>query len=255
MKNEAPYYITKLNDVYRSKKAKNPAYSLRAFARDLGIHSSSLSAILKNKRPLPAAALNCLTNNFNLSRAENDRVKKSAQTEVARTTIAGSVYARVLRSWEHFAILSLMDSIDFKSDQKWIGMRLGITPKRARECLAHLEACGLIRRDASNSFVKTEFNTNTSEDVPSSALVAGHLAEIDIARRQIKRISADLRDYSSVSLCIAPQMLPKAKRMIREFRKMLIQELEATPGSEVYMACIQMFPVSTLKHKAKREIK
>ena len=47
------FYINKIKEDLSHKQRLNPHYSLRAYARDLGIHSSTLSQILKGKRPLP----------------------------------------------------------------------------------------------------------------------------------------------------------------------------------------------------------
>jgi transcriptional regulator with XRE-family HTH domain len=48
MKSAAEYLICTFND----RKDKNPRYSLRAFARSLGVSSGQLSEILSGKRPL-----------------------------------------------------------------------------------------------------------------------------------------------------------------------------------------------------------
>ena len=45
-------YRTTLLDELTRRKNKNPSYSLRAYARDLGISSTSLSDVLSAKRNL-----------------------------------------------------------------------------------------------------------------------------------------------------------------------------------------------------------
>ena len=47
------YYINKLKQKLTEAQEKNPHYSLRAYARDLGIHPASLSLIIKSKRAFP----------------------------------------------------------------------------------------------------------------------------------------------------------------------------------------------------------
>jgi plasmid maintenance system antidote protein VapI len=48
LKTAADYLIS----IFRERKDKNPRYSLRAFARSLGVSSGQLSEILSGKRPL-----------------------------------------------------------------------------------------------------------------------------------------------------------------------------------------------------------
>ncbi len=92
-----PFYVEKLQAFLKEKKKKNPSYSTRAFAQHLGIDSGTLSALLQGKRALPAKAR-----------------EKAAADEIA-----------ILTEWEHFAILSLMTTQDFRDDAQWISKRLG----------------------------------------------------------------------------------------------------------------------------------
>src|SRR5690606_34182834 len=45
-----PAYALELADELIRRQSKNPKYSLRAFARDLGVHASDLSKVLTGKR-------------------------------------------------------------------------------------------------------------------------------------------------------------------------------------------------------------
>jgi transcriptional regulator with XRE-family HTH domain len=52
MKNYQAIYIECLNSAWAKRQQRNPAYSLRAFARDLEISPTGISLILNKKRPL-----------------------------------------------------------------------------------------------------------------------------------------------------------------------------------------------------------
>ncbi|MEE6249990.1 MAG: hypothetical protein VX583_06285, partial [Bdellovibrionota bacterium] len=58
MENTKAHYIHILMEKLSSRQSRNPSYSLRAFANDIGIHPSSLSQILKGNRGLPQSKLN-----------------------------------------------------------------------------------------------------------------------------------------------------------------------------------------------------
>lgn len=45
-------YLEMIERTLKTKKERNPYYSQRAFARDLGINQSDLSQILKLKKPM-----------------------------------------------------------------------------------------------------------------------------------------------------------------------------------------------------------
>lgn len=51
--NAEPYFLNCLRENLDKKQRQNPHYSLRAFARDIDVHPSTLSAVIKGKRALP----------------------------------------------------------------------------------------------------------------------------------------------------------------------------------------------------------
>jgi hypothetical protein len=53
METQIPYYIQKLKEDFSQKQRRSPRYSLRAYARDMGVHAATLSMIFKCKRALP----------------------------------------------------------------------------------------------------------------------------------------------------------------------------------------------------------
>ena len=49
---KAPFHVHLIRLELEQRKIKNPRYSLRAFSRSLGINPGTLSAILRQKRPV-----------------------------------------------------------------------------------------------------------------------------------------------------------------------------------------------------------
>src|SRR5688500_13060669 len=54
METSQAYYLSKMREGLSLKQRNNPHYSLRAYARDIGIHPATLSQIINGKRALPA---------------------------------------------------------------------------------------------------------------------------------------------------------------------------------------------------------
>ncbi|MGE0174695.1 MAG: helix-turn-helix domain-containing protein [Oligoflexales bacterium] len=59
-----------LLQIYNQRRSVNRRYSLRAFARDLGLSRSTVSDLVRGKRPLSVAALEKIENKNRLSVAE-----------------------------------------------------------------------------------------------------------------------------------------------------------------------------------------
>jgi transcriptional regulator with XRE-family HTH domain len=88
-----------------ARRARNPRYSLRAFARTLGIEHSSLSQILRARRRLTARTIRLLGRRLGLSSAE---------------------IAECCAYENEEAIVKLIARRPFRADTRWIASRLGI---------------------------------------------------------------------------------------------------------------------------------
>lgn len=92
------YYINKLKQKLTEAQEKNPHYSLRAYARDLGIHPASLSLIIKSKRAFPLNSLDRVADALGLSETEKNlflesvaKVKFSQKKEISTTMLKVSL--------------------------------------------------------------------------------------------------------------------------------------------------------------------
>jgi hypothetical protein len=88
------YYINTLKQKLVEAQAKNPHYSLRAYARDLGIHPATLSLIIKSKRAFPLNSFDRVATALGLNETERNlflesvaKVKFSIKKEVVSTLI------------------------------------------------------------------------------------------------------------------------------------------------------------------------
>jgi transcriptional regulator with XRE-family HTH domain len=87
------------------RRGRNPRYSLRAFARALGTHHSTLSQILQRRRRLTTRAINQLGTRLGLSE---------------------EVMAEARREERCAAILRLTRDPRFRADSRWIATMAGI---------------------------------------------------------------------------------------------------------------------------------
>lgn len=76
---ETKFYVEKLAEHLSKKQKLNSRYSLRAFARDLSMDSSTLSQILRGKRALPLSATNRVAALLNLTQEEHTKIMQSLE--------------------------------------------------------------------------------------------------------------------------------------------------------------------------------
>ncbi|HYV47572.1 MAG TPA: VOC family protein [Myxococcaceae bacterium] len=125
--------------------AKNERYSLRAFARALGIDHSTLSQIIRGRRSASPAAIRRLGPKLGLS-AERIEVLASQERSRASDPEERALLdaSRVLTERHHLAILELARLGDFRPDSRWLGRVLGLSTDTVNVAIARLARLHLI---------------------------------------------------------------------------------------------------------------
>jgi uncharacterized protein (TIGR02147 family) len=248
---------TKLLKEFKHRSEKNRRYSLRAFARDLGLPASHLSEFLSNKRTLSAAQIERIVyrlgydyreaNEF-ISTLENQRTKKRS-FEKAFVPLNQDAFS-LIADWQNYAILNLMRTKNFKSDTAWIADRLGLQLDVAEKAIQRLERLQLIEK-REGGLVRVAKNLTTSQDIPSEALRESHRQDFQNALKSLIETPSDQRDITSITMAIDPDKIPLAKKMIRAFRRKLSETLESGSQTEVYNLNIQLVPISRKSSKVR----
>lgn len=248
------YYIAKIKEDLSLKQRNNPQYSLRSYARFLGLHSSTLSQIIKGKRPLPLKDLNNVISKLGLDPKEKTLFVESlhrTKTKIDDITISevderyflDESYHRIISEWEHYVTLDLFDLDNFSMSVEEVSRRLGITMTRADVVINNLITCGLLVHK-NGELVKAHSNIRTTEDITSQALKEAHIENLELAKQKLEEIEVELRDFSAVTMAMDLKKLPEAKTIIREFRKKMAALLRDGDMTEVYQLAIQFYPMT-----------
>lgn len=231
---------------------RNPAYSLRAFARSLGMDSSTVSAILKGKRPVTVKTARRILDGLHIT-DPGEAQALLLETVAGSSGGADSGYteldldvAEAISSWEHFAILALMELKDFSGQERAIAERLNIPLGIVLECLGRLSKLGLVANRHAR-WALTGKNMATPTGAHSAALREGHKQAIFRALRSLDQDSVGVRDVSGITMAISRERLGEARKMIQEFRRRLSSYLEGGRRNSVYRLNIQLFPLTQEK--------
>lgn len=237
---------------YLARREKNPAYSLRAFSNFLEIPSGRVSQLLSEKRPFTRKLGEKIA-----SRLNYDPEKKQKFLDGIESVRRGMpVKASELRPVDldlfqsiadpiHFAILSLMETRDFREAE--ISSRLGISPVEAREAVGRLLRVGLLKREKGKLELSQAPGLSTPNDIASPALRESHKRIFAHSVACLEEVAVELRDITSITMAIDPARLPEAKTRLREMRRSLMEFLEGGKKEEVYRLNVQLVPVSKRK--------
>ncbi|MCM2276927.1 MAG: TIGR02147 family protein [Oligoflexia bacterium] len=251
-----------LNGKYEEARAKNPAFSLRAFSRRLEVSPSTLTRVLSGQRRVsrPLAERLCrklcldpqerseLMGSFPSRRPARRAHANGGKDDVSLLQLTADQF-RIISEWHHFAILSLMRTRDFKSVPGWIANRLGISVREAEAALERLERLEMIRRGSNGKWVRTRSRFRTTDDVLDLSLQKAHRQDLELAAEALATVPVELRDFSSITMPAHPRLLPRAKELIRKCQNDLSALLESEPGTEVYQLYVQLFPLTKVQLK------
>lgn len=131
-------------------------YSLRAFARNLGVNHSTLSQFMRGKRPLTRRTIEQLGARLKLSAGEIARFTSSLQRPaepdgtIREASLLAHDTACAIAQWEHHAILELLKLPEFRPDSRWIARVLDLTVDEVNmslQRLLRLEMLEMVSRD------------------------------------------------------------------------------------------------------------
>lgn len=242
--------ISHLQKSFAEKCRKNPQYSLRAFAKSLEIDSSTLSAILRHKRPLTAKMAQKLISKMDIASPEQAQLLLLSALGGDYSFAEGPAYetleqssAEIIASWEHFAILACLELKNFKADVRSISKRLNISFAVVRDCLTRLEKQGFIQQK-NELWSLSKKNVASPSNVPSGALREAHRQTLQKALESLDKDAIEVRDFSGMTMAIDRDKIDEARKLIQNFRRRLSHFLEAGKATSVYRLNIQLFPLS-----------
>ncbi len=245
------WLLTQLNQ----RRQKTPSYSLRSFSKKIGISPASLSQLISGKRPLSKKMAEQVASRLCLSPAETHRLVQSAILEkfqsLSNPEATSSVPCRkdsqiemdifrTISDWYHYAILSLVQLPEAKSDPSWFSTRLGITLLEARQAIQRLERLGFIVKEG-RKLRRSTPSLSTPDGVTDSAIRKYHFQMLNKAEEALERDPVSERDFGAITLAIDPSRIPEARKLISKFRKQMATVLAGGEKKRVYTFSTQLF--------------
>jgi uncharacterized protein (TIGR02147 family) len=241
-----------LREEFARAKAKNPSYSVRAFAKRLQVSSATISQLLNGKRKASSRLARKVADRLTLGPKDQsalmslfDEKKKVGDVADRREPLELEAdQFQLIADWHHFAILSLLETENCKSDSAWIARRLGLPQRIVQSGIERLLRLELIVLEG-GSYRIVNSSCNTSDDIPNAAIRKHLLEYLQLAARSLESEPIDRRDLTSLCMAIDKSKLPEAKKLIRDFRARLCLFLESGKKTSVYNLSISLFPLTT----------
>jgi uncharacterized protein (TIGR02147 family) len=246
-----------LRERLRSAMRRNRRFSLRSFAKQLGIDHSTLSQVLRGRRRLSVRALEVVGERLGLGdeaiRVYAQSVRRKPATsrppkELRRFHLDLDTF-QFLSVWYHSAILELVEVQGFKTDSRWIANTLGIGVKDVNIALQRLLRLGLLEMSGRDHWIDKSGDAEFHSSALTEAACNRMNQEIhELAIDAIERIPSRYRIHRQMVVACGSKKLPRLKMLAEEF----ISEVrslasESDAKDDVYQIEVSFFPVTKLK--------
>lgn len=255
-----------LQDEFDRRRDRNASYSLRSFARDVGLSPGSVSKILSGQQGLSLLAAKKVAKALDLSQIETklfcvavesqharsklgrERAQKELLTEGVRSADLSIDYFKTIADWYYPAILELPEVKGFQSNPVWIAERLGISETVAKDAIQRLLKLELLEESKSGKLKKSSGYLKTPSDIPSRSFRNHHAQLLKKAEEALETQTVTQRDFSAVTFSMNTEDMHWAKTELKKFRAELTHRLSASKDKDrLYQLTLELFALDQVK--------
>ncbi len=230
---------------FQDRKNRNPAYSMRAFARDLHISVAALSQFLSRKRELSRTNKENVISRLQFSPLEKQVFleKKSISQSDNQKAIVSEDLFNLIGDWVCFALLSLSKIKNHTADPLEISIKLGIEASEVQRALERLVRLKLLQVK-NQTLKRTQKDLATTDDIPSQAIRKYHLAILQKAQQALMVVPMDRRDVSAMTFPASTKNIAKIKKVLRSTQNKIAKLAQTGDSTDVYVISMQYFPLT-----------
>jgi plasmid maintenance system antidote protein VapI len=222
---------------------KNPAYSMRAFAKFLDIDQSFLSKMMRGQRSISQSTSLSLYGKLGLKPSQFIIDESSSKKDPFLPLIDDEFLT--ISDWYHFAILELAKTNNFNPKASAMARRLGIHVEEVRAAIERLRRLGLVRIEDGKFSLNSASNswTNTQTTSDAKRLLQKQLLEKGI--QAIETVPFADRENGSLTVAIDKKRLPEFKEKLAKIRKELSEYFQDSDDlNEVYQLTLSFYPLT-----------
>jgi len=265
-----------LRESLAQKQRSNPRFSVRAWARQLGLqHHALLSMTLNKKRSLRTPLACKMRDALELQGNEARYFDMLVAFNGAKTVEEQSFYEKLLKDlspadrpfsemtldiirtmaeWYHSAILEMTELQDFKSDPRWIATRLGgnVSLLEVSEALERLLRLELLEHKK-GTLKKTHLTLKTPNDISNTFIQKFHRQMIEKSQQALAKDPITKREFRGATFVLRHEKIAEAKKLMREFMTRFVHlvgtDNDQKSTEDVYQLNMQLFSLTQSETK------
>jgi uncharacterized protein (TIGR02147 family) len=250
-----------LSEELDRRAVRNGSYSLRAFARDLGVSAATLSNILGGKQSLSKTLAEKISHELSLPESSRDLFlqfaefsgsRSPSERSTARTNLKILLRSRksnldldafaIIQNPWHFAVLESLKLKTINGDPEKISKFLRLELDEVLQLLSRLESVGLVRKNK-KIFEPTGTATHTFPAAANHAVQNFHAAVLSLGIASMKEKFESRTFVSLVTACSSADM-ESIERKLTDFLKNLEFEIESSKSEKDDIYALGLFNFS-----------
>lgn len=242
------FFRLTIKNEFLKRKKKNPNYSIRSFAKFLNVEHSSLTQIISGKRPLSDKMCQRIGHALGYSSIKMRTLKKTDLNSKSfdRYKKLEDDTFKVIADWYYYAILELTYCETFKPSVRWISRVLGVPYTQAAEAVERLKRLNYLEVTPDGRWIDRMGDAhNIGNEIKAPSFKEHEKQGLEKAIEAMEKIQHDYRLQSSMTLAVAKEKIPEAKKMMLNFLYELSDYLKSSPSKdEVYNIVFSLYPLS-----------
>lgn len=245
-----PDLRSKVALVFQNRRTKNPRYSLRAFARDIGLNVAALSRFLAGKQQLKPESVKRVLAHVSPEEWPGGIVPPKNNYQFRKITTEEN---REASSVLHWTIVFMPLLKGFKPSFAWIADHLGTSANTIEKTVRTLFRIGWLFEGPKGEWLCP--NEGLSNPAEREMPLEWRLKNLEDVQQCEKRAYAEaphLSENEYATVTIAKADLEKAHVMIAKFREAFMQRFARIEGAEESFLLHTTFVPLTISAKEKQ---
>jgi uncharacterized protein (TIGR02147 family) len=251
-----------LRAVLSDRIQRNPSYSLRSFASQVGVSPAQLSQVLRGGRHLSFQSGMKIGQRLGLESDEVeyfclliqhassklDRDKDAALQRMSAISVNRSVKSlsldafKMISDWYHIPILEMTALPRSQFNPRTIAKRLGISPIEAETAIERLQRLALLEKSKDGTFRKTYVDGIFESEQANAGLRQFHRKMLQLASDALETQSNTQKVVSSETFGFDPSQVEEVRKLTRKYLSKVVNLANsATRQREVYHLGVQFF--------------
>ena len=253
-----------LFEFFDLKQKKDPNYSRKVFAKQLGVSVPYAGRLLSGARNIPLKRLDDISLALDIAGKNEiqsllkeaiDHIKKISRDETTEcptsdVALRPPTHHQQPLDWCHFAILNLVTCTDFVDDPKWISKRLGITTEKSASSWNRLVQLNLVEK-CNGRWLKQKNDERYVRNSPMIDSKEFYLQSLKKTIQSIRSNSEDQQDnfFNGTAIATNATNVEIARKTLRHRLSDITRKLTTGEATCVYHFSLQLTPLTVLDSK------